>query len=178
MLRHSFASKTIQRPRINNEITARELRVIGEHGENVGVLSINEALKLIRPEERIDLIEIAPNTNPPVARLMSFDKYRYERGKAEKKERRAERVGGVKRVQISVRAASNDLLIKVKRLEEFLKEGHQVEVFLRLRGREKGKKEWAESKLREFMGMITAEYKTITQPKFGGQGIIIQITKK
>jgi len=154
------------------------LRVIDDTGKNLGVISRGEAMKLTRPAEGIDLIEIAPGANPPVARLMSFDKYRYEREKAEKKERLAQKAGGVKRVQLSARAAQNDLQIKVKKLEEFLNEGRPVEVYLRLRGREKGMREWAESKMREFFKMITVEYKVITPPKFGGQGYLAQITKK
>lgn len=109
---------------------------------------------------------------------MSFDKYRYEREKAIKKERLAQKVGGTKRVQITARAAENDLMVKMKKLEEFLNDGNQVEIFLRLRGREKGNKPWAEEKLREFMKKIPVEYKLITTPKFGGQGYIAQIAKK
>jgi translation initiation factor IF-3 len=154
------------------------LRVIDATGQNLGVISREEALKLVRPGEGIDLIEIVANANPPIARLMSFDKYRYEREKAEKKERLAQKAGGVKRVQLSARAAPNDLQIKVKKLEEFLKEGRPVEVYLRLRGREKGMHEWAESKMREFFKMITVEYKMITPPRFGGQGYLAQIVKK
>jgi translation initiation factor IF-3 len=109
---------------------------------------------------------------------MSFDKYRYEKEKQEKKERLAQKVGGIKRVQISAKAAHNDLLTKLKKLEQFLGEGHQVEIFLRLRGREKGNKVWAEQKLREFLAMIVTEYKVIAPPKFGGQGAFMQIGKK
>jgi translation initiation factor IF-3 len=168
----------IQQPRINNQITAPELRVIDETGKNLGVISREEALKLVRPEAKMDLIEIVSTAKPPIARVMSFDKYRYEREKAIKKERLAQKVGSVKRVQITVRAAENDLMIKVKKLEEFLSEGHPVEVYLRLRGREKGNPARAEEKLREFLKLVTMEYKTVTPPKFGGQGFLMQITKK
>jgi translation initiation factor IF-3 len=126
----------------------------------------------------IDLIETAPGAKPPVARLMSFDKYRYERVRQEKKERMAQKVGGFKQVQISARAAKNDLLIKVRQLEKFLAEGYQVEVHMRLRGREKYNRDWARQKLEEFLGMITAEYKRLSEPKFGGRGMYMQITKK
>lgn len=166
------------KPRINNQITAPELRVIGEKGENLGVLPREQALALARPEGGLDLIEIVPTAKPPVARLMSFDKYRYEREKAEKKERRAQKTAGVKQIQISARAAQNDLLIKMRQLEGFLAEGHQVEIQMRLRGREKGNKDWARQKLGDFMKMIPVEYKVLAPPKFGGRGMIAQITKK
>ncbi|MFH1246228.1 MAG: translation initiation factor IF-3 [Candidatus Liptonbacteria bacterium] len=168
----------IEKARINNEITASELRIIGAQGENLGVMSREEALRLVRPGEGLDLILIAPGAKPPVARIMSYDKFRYEREKAYKKERLAQKAGGVKRVQLSARAAQNDLLVKVKKLEEFLEEGRPVEVFLRLRGREKGMRDWAESKMREFFKMIKVEYKMVTPPKFGGQGYLAQIVKK
>lgn len=139
-----------------------------------------KALVLVRPEEGLDLIEIAPGAVPPVARLMSYDKYRYEEAKREKKERLAQKGGGVKQVQISVRAARHDLMVKLKQLEEFLAEGHQIDINLRMRGREKGNKEWARQKLEEFLKMIPPEieYKRISEPRFGGYGLSIQIAKK
>ena len=137
-----------------------------------------EALKLVRPEEGIDLIEIAPNAKPPVARLMNFDKYRYEEGKKGRKERKAQRGGTMKQVQISAREAQNDLLRKVGQIAKFFEEEHPVEVALSLRGREKYNKPWARQKMDEFLRLITVEYKIIEAPKFGGRGMTAQISKK
>lgn len=167
----------ILKPRINNQITAPELRVIGENGENLGVMPRDKALALTRAEEGLDLIEVVPGANPPVVRLMSYDKYRYEQEKAEKKERRAIKSASIKRVQISPRAASHDLQVRIKQLEEFLAEGHPVEVYVRLRGREKYNKGWANAKLQEFLKMISVEYKIVSAPKFA-QGLSVQIAKK
>lgn len=133
---------------------------------------------MARPAEGIDLIEISPNAKPPVARLMSYDKFRYEEAKREKKERLAQKSGGLKHVQISARAAQNDLMIKMRQLEEFLGEGYQIEINMRLRGREKGMKDWARQKLEEFMKKIPVEYKRISEPRFGGYGMSVQIAKK
>ena len=141
-------------------------------------MSREKALALAKPDEGLDLIEIAPMASPPVARIMSFDKYRYEREKEEKKQRLAEKQAALKQVQISARAAKNDLLVKLKKLEEFLGAGHQVEIQMRLRGREKGNKDWAIQKLKEFLAMITVEYKEMNPPKFGGRGVFVQITPK
>ena len=152
--------------------------MIDAQGKNLGVISREAALALVQPELGLDLIEIAPAAKPPVARLMSFDKYRYEREKADKKERVAQKAAGVKRVQISVRAAHNDLLTKLRKLEEFLEAGHQVEVYLRLRGREKRNQDWARLKLEEFLKMVTVGYKLISPPRGIGNGIIAQIAKK
>jgi translation initiation factor IF-3 len=164
--------------KINSAITAPQMRVIDAEGKNLGVLSREEALKLARPDEGLDLIEIAPGAKPPVARVMSYDKYRYELEKAKKKERQAQKGAGMKQVQISARAAENDLMIKIRQLEKFLNEGHQVEIQMRLRGREKGNKQWAQQKFQEFLKMIPFEYKVMSFPKFGGRGMIAQVGKK
>jgi len=139
-----------------------------------------KALALARPAEGIDLIEISPNAKPPVARLMSYDKFRYEESKREKKERLAQKGGGMKRVQISARAAQNDLQVKLRQLLKFLDEGHQVEIHVRLRGREKGNQPWARERLAAFLKMIPpeVEYKQLSEPRFGGYGLAMQIAKK
>lgn len=152
--------------------------MIGEDGKNLGVLKREEALKLARPEEGLDLIEIVSTATPPVARVMSFDKYRYEREKQEKKERRMQKTGELKQVQISARAATNDLMIKIHQLEKFLEGGHPVEINMRLRGREKYNKDWARQKLVDFMKMITTEHKVVSEPKFAGRGMTAQVVKK
>lgn len=150
---------------------------MGNDGKNVGVFSTAEALGMAK-EQGLDLIEISPNAKPPVARIMSFDKYRYLEEKAEKKEKQAQKSAGIKTVQISARAAEHDLSIKAKKLEEFLAEGHQVEVQMRLRGREKGNKAWAEERLRHFLGLIQTEHRIVVPPRFGGRGMMVQIMKK
>lgn len=141
-------------------------------------MSREAALALVPPDSGLDLIEISPKAKPPVARVMSYDKYRYEQEKLEKKQRQSQKQTDLKVVQISARAAENDLKIKLKKLEEFLGEGHQVEITMRLKGREKANKPWAEGKLREFMGTITTEFKIIAPPRYGGRGFSTQIVKK
>ena len=141
-------------------------------------MSRAEALKLVRPEEGLDLIEISAAAKPPVARLMSYDKFRYEEEKRLKKERLAQKSAAMKTVQISARAAKNDLLIKVRAVEKFFAEGHPVEVTMRLRGREKRNKDWAMEKLKEFLTMIPVEHKRLSEPRFLGNGPAVQIAKK
>jgi len=129
-------------------------------------------------EKGLDLIEISPNAKPPVARIMSYDKFRYEEDKKRKKQRIENRGLESKQVQISVRAAKNDLLIKAKKADEFLTEGHPVIVALTLRGREKANKDWAKQKLREFLEMISVPHQTAGDIRYGGRGMNIQIMKK
>lgn len=169
---------TIQKPRINNQITAPELRVIDRDGKNLGVLPLKDALKLASPESGLDLIEISPHISPPVARVMSFDKYRYELEKKTKLEHKAQKGAELKQIQISAREAIHDLQRKVDQLVKFMEEGHPIEIALWLRGREKYNKDWARQKINDFLKMITIEHKVIQEPKFGGRGMTAQITKK
>jgi translation initiation factor IF-3 len=129
-------------------------------------------------EKGLDIIEIAPLANPPVARIMDYDKFRYQREKEEKEQRRAQKQKELKQVRITARAAQNDLQIRVKAAEKFLNDGHKVEINLALRGREKGKKDWALQKMQEFLSMITVPYVTTMAPRPGGRGFVAQIAKK
>ena len=168
----------IPKPRMNQYITAPELRVIGEQGENLGVLSLGDALKLTRPADGLDLIEISPKAVPPVARLMSWDKYRYEEEKRLKKERMAQKGPEMKHVQITARAGEHDLLVRVNQVEKFFHDGHPVEINMRLRGREKANKTWAFDKLEAFLKMIPTDHKRLTTPRFLQHGPSVQIAKK
>ena len=147
-----------------------------ENGENLGVLKKEEALKMAF-DKGLDLIEISPAAKPPVARIMSFDKFRYEQSKKFKEQRHRKR-SEIKQIQITVRAAKNDLEIKAKKLEEFLNEGHSIMIMMVLRGREKYNRDWANLKMQEFLKMITVEYQVIMTPRFAGRGLAMQIAKK
>ena len=161
----------------NSQITAPELRVLSEAGENLGVMPREAALKLAQ-EKGLDLIEISASAKPPVARIMSFDKYRYLETKKLKKQQTQQKSQELKQVQIGIGTAENDLKIKTGKVEEFLKEGHPVVIVLVLRGRAKYNKDWAKYKLNEFLKMIPVEYKILFEPRFGGRGLAVQIAKK
>ena len=141
------------------------------------MMPLEAALKLA-VEKKLDLIEIAPMVKPPVAKIISFDKFRYQKEKELKKQKGSQKVSELKTVQISARAAKNDLETQIKKIEKFLSEGDKVEISLRLMGREKYNKDWARQKLNEFITMIPIEYKIAMEPRFGGRGIVMQITKK
>lgn len=126
----------------------------------------------------LDLIEIAPMAKPAVAKIISFDKFRYQKEKELKKQKASQKISELKQVQLSVRAAQNDLKTKVQKIEEFLNKGHKVEIIFRLKGREKYNRDWARYKLEEFLKLITVEYKITLEPRFGGQGLVMQIIKK
>jgi len=129
-------------------------------------------------EKGLDLILIVPNANPPIAKVMSFDKFRYQREKELKKQRADAKAPEMKQIQISYREATNDLLMKVGRLQKFIEEKHKVGVVMRLRGREKGMKDMTRKKMEEFLKLITFPHK-ISQPiKFEGNGYSVYIEAK
>lgn len=151
--------------------------VIDEEGKSLGQMSKDAALKAAK-EKGLDLIEIAPMAKPPVARIMSFDKFRYAQEKKLKKQRAQQKGQEMKQVQVSIKEALHDLQVKAGRVNKFLSEGHQVEIVMVLRGREKANKDFAREKLRNFITMITPEHKVITDPKVGGRGINMQVAKR
>ncbi len=126
-------------------------------------------------EKGLDIIEITPFSAPPVARIMSFDKYRYQQEKKLKKQRAAQKNQEIKQVQVSGRTAFNDLQVKARKANKFLADGHPVNIVLTLRGREKGNQQWGHEKLREFLKFLNP-HRIISSPKFMGRGINVQIT--
>lgn len=151
------------RIRINKEITARELRVVGPEGENLGVLSFADALKAAQAAT-LDLIEISPNAVPPVAKIMDYGKFQYEQKKRESAARAKAKVSETKEVQIKVGTGENDMRLKAKKAAEWLAEGHRVRAELFLKGRYKGMEEtFLKTRLEKFLLLIPAAYK-IAEP--------------
>lgn len=140
-------------------------------------MPLEAALKLA-DENGLDLIEISATAKPPVAKIISYDKFRYQKEKEFRKQRASQKTSELKQVRISARAAKNDLETKIKKIEEFFQENHKVEIILWLKGREKANRDWARQKLNEFLKMITVEYKITSEPKYSGKGLIMQIAKK
>lgn len=161
--------------RINREIRAKELRVIGKEGENLGVLSLEDALRNAE-EAGLDLIEISPNAIPPVAKVMDYGKFQYELKKRESAARAKAKVSETKEVQIKVGTGENDMRLKAKKAAEWLAEGHRVRIELFLKGRYKGMEEaFLKSRLEKFLLLIPYSYRLaepITRAPKGFAGII------
>jgi len=147
---------------------------LDEQGENLGVMTREEALRIAK-ERALDLIEVAPQAKPPVARVMGFDKFRYQKEKEEKKQRLAQRTKELKHIRITARAGKSDLEVRARKTEEFLGEGHKVEVGIFLRGREKGNREWGLQKLADFLKMVKLPFQVTMEPRWGGRGFLTQI---
>ncbi len=120
---------------INEEIRAKEVRIVGEDGEQVGVMQTAKALEMAY-EKDLDLVLIAPNAEPPVCRIMDYGKYRFERDKKEKEAKKKQTVVEVKEIQLSCRIDTHDFETKVKHAHRFLGDGNKVRVVVKFRGRE------------------------------------------
>ena len=151
------------RLRINNEIRAQELRVIGAEGENLGVLALPEALAAAKTAG-LDLIEISPSAVPPVAKIMDYGKFEYERSKKEKMVKAKVKISETKEVQVKVGTGDHDMDLKAKKAAQWLAEGHRVRAELFLKGRYKGMEEkFLKDRLEKFLIRIPYAYK-IAEP--------------
>ncbi|MGN0734174.1 MAG: translation initiation factor IF-3 [Emergencia sp.] len=122
--------------KINEEIRDRELRVIDENGQMLGIMSRDEALNLAE-EKKLDLVNISPNANPPVCKILDYGKYRYELQKREKEAKKKQKTIQVKEIRLSTFIEDHDIQVKAKTACKFLQDGDKVKVSLRFRGREK-----------------------------------------
>ena len=120
---------------INEQIRDKEVRVIGENGEMIGVMSSRDAMKLAR-EAELDLVKIAPTAKPPVCKIVDYGKYRYELARKEKEAKKKQKIVELKEVRLSPNIEANDLNTKIGSARKFLEKGNKVKVTLRFRGRE------------------------------------------
>lgn len=158
------------RTKINQAIRAKEMRVIGAKGENLGVLTRDEALK-VADEARLDLIEISPNAKPPVAKIMDFGQFRYETKRKASEVKAKSHVTETKSVQVKIGTGEHDQQLKAKRAAEWLQEGHRVKVDLFLWGRYKYMEEaFLKERLERFLKIIPAEYKIADPMKKSPKG--------
>lgn len=161
--------------RVNGKIRAREVRVIGADNKQVGVVALNEALNMAR-QLGVDLVEISPNAQPPVCRLVDFGKFRYEQAKKDKESRKHQHASTVKEVQLSPRIDPHDLKIKVMHAVDFLCEDMKVKVALKFRGREMAHTEIGFEVVNKFLAEIAPYGHPDFQPKLVGRAINLMIS--
>ena len=154
-----FAHLATDSTRINHQIRASEVRVVGPEGENFGVLALSEALAKAT-EAGLDLIEISPNAVPPVAKIMEYGKFQYEQQKKRREIKAKSHSTETKSVQVKIGTGDNDMALKAKRAAEWLKEGHRVKVDLFLWGRYKYMEfGFLKERLERFLKLIPHEYR-------------------
>ncbi len=162
---------------VNDGIRAREVRLIGDNGEQLGVKSRDEALKLAEDAD-LDLILVAPKAKPPVAKILDYGKYRFEQQKKERESRKKQKVVSVKEVRLSPTIDVNDFNTKLKNAKKFLQKGEKVRVSIRFKGRAITHKEIGR-KVLDKMAESTADFATIEQkPKMDGRSMFLMLAPK
>ena len=162
---------------INEQIRDKEILLIGEHGEKLGIMSARDALKLAQDAE-LDLVKIAPTAKPPVCKIIDYGKYRYELLRKEKEAKKKQKVIEVKEVRLSPNIDTNDLNTKTSAARKFLEKGNKVKVTLRFRGREMAHMNQSRYILDEFAQSL-ADIAVIDKPsKVEGRSMTMFLTAK
>ena len=162
---------------INEQIRDREVRVISEAGEQLGIMSAREAMKLAE-EAQLDLVKIAPKAQPPVCKIIDYGKYKYELARKEKEARKKQKTVEVKEVRLSPNIDTNDLNTKVNNAKKFLTKGNKVKVTLRFRGREMAHVQQSKHILDDFAETL-ADIAVVEKPaKMEGRAMSMVLTEK
>ena len=162
---------------INEEILDKEVRLIGSEGEQLGIMSAEEALK-IAIEQDLDLVKIAPGSNPPVCRVMDYGKFRFEQTKKEKEAKKNQRVIEVKEIRMSPGIDTNDFNTKLKNAQKFLADGDRVKVSVRFRGREMAHTDIGAVLLKDFAEKCTEVANLDKAPKLEGRNMSMFLSPK
>ncbi|MGB4761758.1 MAG: translation initiation factor IF-3 [Candidatus Saccharimonas sp.] len=162
---------------MNGAIRARELRVIGPNGDQLGILSREEALK-IAEEAEVDLVEISPNADPPVAKVVDWGKFQYQKMKEQQKNRRSNKSGELKQMRFGLKIGSNDLEIKLRKIRGFLAEGNKVKILIFFRGREMAHKELGYELIDRVIAALESEAILEQKPVMAGRNLSIVIRSK
>ncbi|GGX90192.1 MULTISPECIES: translation initiation factor IF-3 [Vogesella] len=164
-------------PRINGEITAREIRLVGEEGEQLGIVSLREGLALAE-ERDVDLVEISPTAQPPVVKLMDYGKYKYEQSKKRHEAKQKQKQIQIKEIKFRPGTDDGDYNVKLRNLIRFLTEGDKAKVTLRFRGREMAHQDIGLALLKRVEADL-AEVGTVEQfPRLEGRQMVMMIAPK
>jgi translation initiation factor IF-3 len=162
---------------INEEIRDREVRVIGQDGSQLGVMPTRKALELA-DQAQLDLVKIVPNAQPPVCKLMDYDKYRFEQAKKEREIRKNQKIVILKEVQLSATIEDNDVITKAKSAIRFLGEGDKVKVSIRFRGRQITHTEVGLRVMQDFIERISEAGTVERRPLLEGRHMIMILAPK
>jgi translation initiation factor IF-3 len=157
---------------VNNAIRAPQLRVIDADGKQLGILPRQEALRLAEDRE-LDLVEVAPNANPPVVKLLDFGKYQYEKAKREREARKARKDIEVKEIRLRPKTGEHDIQFKIRQARSFLEDGAKVKVRVRFRGREITHPEVARAQMERIANDLSDISVVEQRPGFEGRTILM-----
>ena len=162
---------------INEQIRDKEVRLVGEDGEQLGIMSAKDAMKIAR-EANLDLVKIAPQAKPPVCKVIDYGKYRYELARKEKEAKKKQKTMDVKEIRLSPNIDDNDLNTKVGQARKFLAKGDKVKVALRFRGREVAHMGMSKQILDRFFEKLE-DIAVVEKPaKMEGRSMIMFLTEK
>lgn len=159
--------------RLNYQITSPELRLLDENGKQIGVVSKIEALQKAK-ELGIDIVEIAPNAKPPVAKLIDFKKFKYQEAKKERESRRSQKNVGVKEVRLAPFIGQHDFETRLKQAGEFLDNGNQLKISIMFRGRVITRKEFGFEVMNRFIGSLE-QVKVVRPPHMEGRTLVAMV---
>lgn len=172
-----FKSKQSDLPRANEEITTKEVRVITDDGEMLGVMPVTRALELAA-ERSLDLVEVSPTASPPVCKIMDFGKYKYQTQKRAQDARKKQKVIVIKEIKIRPNIGENDYQVKLRNLQKFIEEGNKVRVTLRFRGREVAHSDLALKLLERMRDDVLEIAKIEVPPKMEGKQMVMMLAPK
>ena len=162
---------------INEQIRDREIRLISENGEQLGIMSAREAMKIAQ-EAELDLVKIAPMAKPPVCKIIDYGKYKYEQTRKEKEARKKQKTVEIKEVRLSPNIDTNDLNTKVNNAKKFITKGNKVKVTLRFRGREMAHVQQSRHILDDFAETLS-DIAVVEKPaKMEGRAMSMVLTEK
>jgi translation initiation factor IF-3 len=147
----------VQQYRVNQKIKSPEVRVIGAQGEALGILPVEEAMKLAQTAE-MDLVEVSPKAEPPVCKILDYGQFKYQKEKEAKKRKSQSAEVDIKGVRLSVRIGTGDLQVRLKQALKFLEQGDKIRVELPLRGREKAHRDVAQQVMETFLEQVKTVY--------------------
>ena len=162
---------------INRQIRAKEVQLIGENGDKLGVMSLNEALEKAE-DKNLDLVLVAPNANPVVCKIMNYGKYKFEQAKKEKEAKKKQRVLEVKEIRVTPNIEEHDFGFKLKNVKKFLADGNKVRITVRFRGREINNSKAGEVVLNKFIENLEDVATVEKKPKLEGRNMFIILAKK
>ena len=162
---------------INGQIRAKEVQLIGEKGEKLGLHSLNEALEKAG-EKNLDLVLVAPNGNPPVCRIMNYGKYKFEQAKKEKEAKKKQRILEVKEIRVTPNIEEHDFGFKSKNARKFIEDGNKVKITVRFRGREVNNSKAGEIVLNKFIENLQDVAQVEKMPKLEGRNMFTILAKK
>ncbi len=163
--------------RINEAIRASELRVIGADGEQLGIMSRQEALKAAE-DAGVDLVEISPNADPPVAKIVDWGKFQYQKMKELQKNRKSNKLSELKQMRMGLKIGANDLEIKLRKIREFLSSGHKVKILVVFKGREMAHKELGYDMIDRIVQLLENEAILEQKPQMAGRNLSIVVRSK